>query len=82
MYKQKKVTITAHDMRRIAVEARCGERSVRTFFRGGRIKDLTRLRIVEAIATIGIAASEALAPTAANSNADKDSYASSNEGSR
>jgi hypothetical protein len=67
---KKKPFPTAHDIRRIAVEARCGDRSVRTFFRGGGIRNMTRLRIVEAIAAIGIAApSEGLTPPASGAGA-------------
>lgn len=43
-----------HDTRRIAVEARCGIRAVRAVYRGERVKELTRIRIVEAVARLGL----------------------------
>jgi hypothetical protein len=51
--RKKNVTVSAHDVRRIAVEARCGDRSVRAFLHGSHLKELTRLRIAEAMAKLG-----------------------------
>lgn len=45
---------SGHDTRRIAVEARCGVRAVRSLYRGDRVKDLTRIRILEAIERLAL----------------------------
>ena len=51
---KKHPALTAHDRRRVAVEARCGERAVRRFYDGGRIRELTFTRIVEALTRLGL----------------------------
>lgn len=43
-----------HDTRRIAVEARCGVRAVRAVYRGDHVKELTRIRVLEAVARLGL----------------------------
>lgn len=54
-----------HDARRIAVEARCGVRAVRSLYRGDRVRELTRIRILEAVARLGLPPPGAIAQAAA-----------------
>ena len=56
--------LSAHDARRVAVEAACDPRTVRSFVAGRLVKGTSRARIADALARLGL--TQTVPPTPAD----------------